>query len=131
MMPTFHNRPFPSCFKPHCKSEDKCKVFIMKISFHPYANKMNFHTKSFALSLAFVTRFTTKLENGIFPSTISEKYVEVPLCSNSKTPFHLDIFKTFFMELKPLKFWTLQSTCNHNSKQRRVPGPERLKSACE
>ena len=29
----------------------------MKISFHSYANKTNFHTKSFALSLAFIARF--------------------------------------------------------------------------
>ena len=28
--------------------------FRMKISFHSYANKTNFHMKSFALSLAFV-----------------------------------------------------------------------------
>ena len=29
----------------------------MKISFHSYANKTNFHMKSFALSLAFIVRF--------------------------------------------------------------------------
>ena len=52
------NRPFPSCRKPHYESEAKCKVFIMKISFHSYANKTNFHKKSFALSLAFIMRFT-------------------------------------------------------------------------
>ena len=34
-----------------------CIVLIMKISFHSYANKTNFHMKSFALSLAFVMRF--------------------------------------------------------------------------
>ena len=34
------------------------KVFIMKISFHSYANKTNFRMKSFALSLAFIMRFT-------------------------------------------------------------------------
>ena len=32
--------------------------FLMKISFHSYANKTNFHVKSFALSLAFIKRFT-------------------------------------------------------------------------
>ena len=53
------NRPFPSCFEPHYKSEARCKVFIMKISFHSYANKTNFHMKSFALSLAFIMRFTS------------------------------------------------------------------------
>ena len=52
------NRPFPSCFKPHYEREAKCKVFIMKKSFHSYANKTNFHVKSFALSLAFITRLT-------------------------------------------------------------------------
>ena len=41
------NGPFPSCFEPHYESEAKCKVFIMKISFHSYANKFNFHMKSF------------------------------------------------------------------------------------
>ena len=52
------NRPFPSCFEPHC-SKAKCKVFIMKISFNSYANKTNyFHLKNFALSLAFIVRFT-------------------------------------------------------------------------
>ena len=52
------NRPLPSCFEPHYESEVKCKVFVMKISFHSYANKTNFHMKSFALSLAFIVRFT-------------------------------------------------------------------------
>ena len=28
------HRPFPSCFEPHYESEAKCKVFVMKISFH-------------------------------------------------------------------------------------------------
>ena len=35
------------------------KFFIMKTSFHSYANKTNFHMKSFALSLAFIVRLTT------------------------------------------------------------------------
>ena len=30
----------------------------MKISFHSYANKTNFHMKSFALSFAFIVWFT-------------------------------------------------------------------------
>ena len=34
-----NNRPFPSCCEPHFESEAKCKVFIMKISFHSNANK--------------------------------------------------------------------------------------------
>ena len=52
------NRPFPSCFEPPYESEAKCEVFVMKISFHSYANKTYFHMKSFALSLAFIVRFT-------------------------------------------------------------------------
>ena len=52
------NRPFLSCFEPHYESEAKCKVFVMTISFHSYAKKTNFQMKSFALSLAFIARFT-------------------------------------------------------------------------
>ena len=52
------NRPFPGCFAPHYESEAKCKVFVMKISFHSYANKTNFHMRSLALSLAFIVRLT-------------------------------------------------------------------------
>ena len=44
-----HNKPFPSCFEPPYEREANCKVFVMKISFHSYANKANFHVKSFAL----------------------------------------------------------------------------------
>ena len=47
-----------TALKPHYKSEVKCKGFVMKISFHSYANKTNFHMKSFALSLALIGRFT-------------------------------------------------------------------------
>ena len=43
------DRPFLSCFEPHYKSKAKCKVFFKKISFLSYANKTNFHMKSFAL----------------------------------------------------------------------------------
>ena len=46
-------------------SEAKCKVFIGKISFHSYANKTDFHRKSFALSLAFIMRFTVNSQNGL------------------------------------------------------------------
>ena len=46
-------RPFPSIFERHCESEAPCIVFIVKISFHSYANyKTTFHFKSFARSLA-------------------------------------------------------------------------------
>ena len=45
-------------FEPQYEREAKCNVFVMKISFHSYANKTNFQEKSFALSLAFVVRFT-------------------------------------------------------------------------
>ena len=36
LLPT---RPFPSCLESHYESEARCKAFIMKISFHSYANK--------------------------------------------------------------------------------------------
>ena len=39
------NRLFPSCFEPHHESEAKCKIFIMKISLHSYANKTHFHNE--------------------------------------------------------------------------------------
>ena len=52
------NRPFPSSLEPHYESEAKCKAFVMKMSFHSYANKTNFHMKSVALSLAFIARLT-------------------------------------------------------------------------
>ena len=59
-----NNGPFPSCFEPRYESEANSKVFIMKISFYSYANKTNFHMKSFALSLAF-TRGSQQLANGL------------------------------------------------------------------
>ena len=41
--------------------------FVMIISFHSYANKPNFHLKSFALSLAFIMRFrATQKYHGLF-----------------------------------------------------------------
>ena len=52
------NRPFTSCCEPHFESGAKCKVYIMKITFHSYINKTNFHNKSFAVSLALIMRFT-------------------------------------------------------------------------
>ena len=54
---TFDNKPFPSCFEPRCESEAKSKVFILKISFHSYGKKTNSHMKSYALDIAFITRF--------------------------------------------------------------------------
>ena len=39
------------------KASLSSKVFQMKISFHSYANKTNFHVNSFALSLTFIVRF--------------------------------------------------------------------------
>ena len=69
---------FPCCFEPHCQSEAKCKVFIMKISFHPNANKTNFQMKSFVRSLAFIMRFTATqkwpIDRGVLQNLISVKY---------------------------------------------------------
>ena len=45
-------RHFPSCFKPHRDSEVSCII-----GFHSNVNKINFHMKSFSLSLTFVTLF--------------------------------------------------------------------------
>ena len=58
-MKTEANRPFLSCFEPHYENEAKCKFVVIKISFHSYANKTNFHVKSFVLCLAFIVRFTS------------------------------------------------------------------------
>ena len=57
-------KPLASNFEPHYENEAVCKVVIMEISFHSYANKTNFHMKSFALSFAFVMRFK-QLGNGL------------------------------------------------------------------
>ena len=48
-----------SCFEPLYESEALCIVFIAKRTFHLYANKTNFHIKSFALSVTFIMRFKT------------------------------------------------------------------------
>ena len=40
---SMHNRPVQRCLEPHYECEAKCEAFIMKISFHSYANKTNFH----------------------------------------------------------------------------------------
>ena len=50
---------FPVAVNLITKSEVKCKVFIMKISFNSYADNLtNFHVKNCALSLALIMRFT-------------------------------------------------------------------------
>ena len=49
-LPGKNNRPFSSCFEPH-ESDARCIVFIMKISFHSYANKTNFRVKSLVVVL--------------------------------------------------------------------------------
>lgn len=56
IVPAKCNRPFPSCFEPGYERKASCKVLIMKISFHSYANK------SFALCLAFAMRFKATLK---------------------------------------------------------------------
>ena len=43
------NRPFLSCFEPHYESEAKCKVSVIKIRFHSYANKTNLEVLHLAL----------------------------------------------------------------------------------
>ena len=44
------NSPFPSCFEPRCKSEAKCRVFIMKISFIHMQTKLIFIWKTLHLT---------------------------------------------------------------------------------
>ena len=66
-------RPFPSFFEPHCENNAKCKVFVMKISLHSYANKSNSHMESFELSLAFIMRFTATQKWPIPARSNSEK----------------------------------------------------------
>ena len=50
----------------------------MKIGFHSNANKTNFHMKRFALSLAFIMRFTAThkwpIDRGVLQNLISVKY---------------------------------------------------------
>ena len=56
------NGLIPCCFQPHYEARlsAKCKVLIMEIRFNSYDPHMeaNFHMKRFALSLAFIMRFT-------------------------------------------------------------------------
>ena len=49
----------------------------MKVSFHSYANKTNFHMKTFALSLAFIVRFTATRK---WPIRHSREYGETGTC---------------------------------------------------
>ena len=83
------NIAFASCFEPHYESEAKCKVFVMKISFHSYANKTYFHMKSFVLILAFIVRFTATrkwpieravYENNLISSCKHFRKTELILC---------------------------------------------------
>ena len=83
--------------------------FLMKISFHSHANKTNFHMKSFAVSLAFIMRFTATrkwpIENEelSFPSFTSFEIVAVAsfvcfsnllleACQENEFPFFLSSF---------------------------------------
>ena len=52
------NRPFPSCCEPHYESEAKRYVFLSKLVFIHMQIKLIFLWKAFALSLAFIMRFT-------------------------------------------------------------------------
>ena len=53
------NGPFSSCSELHYKSETSWVVFIVKINFHSYANKINFHMESFARKPRFHNEVTT------------------------------------------------------------------------
>ena len=61
----------------HFRVALKCKVFIMKINFHSYVDKTNFHMKSFAYSLAFIMRFTATREWPVdFATATDQQYVQ-------------------------------------------------------
>ena len=80
----FRNRPFPSCLEPSNGSEDNCRVFVMKTSFHSYTNKANFRMKSFPPSLAFVMRFTEIRKWSIWRNLRNSSYSpNSPKLSNS------------------------------------------------
>ena len=83
-------RKFHSCFEPHYESEAKCKVFIMKDSFHSY--KTNFLIKSFAFNLVFIMRFTATRKWPV-PGNPAQRYLmnwdwnseDKPIQGHSKT----------------------------------------------
>ena len=58
------NRPFLSCRKPHNESEAKGKVFVMKISFHSYANQ--YSTLTFLLNCPLGNQVSIFLLPGVF-----------------------------------------------------------------
>ena len=66
---------FPSCFANLIvrAREAKCKVFIMKISFHSYENKTNCYMKNIVLSVAFIMRFTATRKWPIAQFLITEE----------------------------------------------------------
>ena len=73
--------------------------FIMKISFHSNANKANFHMKRYALSLAFIMRFTATRKRPIVVTLLDMILFHHPsyLCSfimlyNFTTPYPVHSF---------------------------------------
>ena len=62
----------------------------MKISFYSYANKTNFHMESFALSLAFVMRFTARN---------SEIIMAYSIFVNSQCAMYADIDMHIFISI--------------------------------
>ena len=57
---------------------------ITKITFHSYANKTNFHIKSFALSLAFIIRFKATRKCPVWTTSCSCSYICFRYIYNSK-----------------------------------------------
>ena len=59
-------------------------VFIMEISFRSYDDKTNFYMKNFALSLAFIMRFTATRKYPIvtffFSASAKEYFAQYPPC---------------------------------------------------
>ena len=69
--------------------------FILKISFHSYANKTNCYMKSFALSLAFIMRFTKTRKWSIISSpALLFLYFNIKY-NNNNTLLKIDSYKIF------------------------------------
>ena len=70
------------------------QLFIsMKISFHSYANKTNFHMKSCAPSLAFITRFTATRKWPIWSELFSlrRRHTDIEQCGVELVVLNLNV----------------------------------------
>ena len=108
------NWPFSSCLKPH-ETKAKCKVIILQIRYHSYAN---FHMKSFAFSLTFMTRFTAtrKKPIGGFHVTSSPPCWWTKTIDLSVAPFvRPPAFVHFTIVICVSRDWLKTTYCNENT----------------